>query len=179
MKIATLITDQLVKWGPYSLTSCIWAPLSLTSCIWPIWTHFSLTYIKKVPLSTDLQKKKKKKKEKKRSLTNHFHGLISFTKLCVEQFHPITLINIILHLLPCDVWTVEELHTTPQLRNTWLIPSLIVIYTLPGILYDVLYPVLVRSGSGGGGYLFLYMIWVNSYPKCWFAAAKKYTFFPK
>ena len=146
VKIATLITDQLVKWGPFSLTSCIWAPLSLTSCIWPIWTPFSLTYIKKVPLSTDLQKKKKKKK---RSLTNHFHGLISFTKLCVEQFHPITLIKIILHLLPCDMWTVEELHTMPQLRNTWLIPSLIVIYTLPGKLHDVLYPVLVHSGSGG------------------------------
>ena len=57
VKIATLITDQLVKWGPFSLTSGIWASLSLTSCIW---TPFSLTYIKKVPLSTDLQKKKKK-----------------------------------------------------------------------------------------------------------------------
>ena len=49
VKIATLITDQLMKWGPFSLTSCVWALLSLTSCIWPIWTPFSLTYIKKVP----------------------------------------------------------------------------------------------------------------------------------
>ena len=67
VKIAILIKDKLVKWGPFSLTSCIWAPLSLTSCIWPIWTPFSLTYIKKGPLSTDLQKKKEV----------YFHRLIS------------------------------------------------------------------------------------------------------
>ena len=42
--------------------ACEMGTFSLTSCIWPIWTPFSLTYIKKVPLSTDLQKKKKKKK---------------------------------------------------------------------------------------------------------------------
>ena len=105
--IATLIMDQLVKWGPFSLTSCIWAPLSLTSCIWPIWTPFSLTYIKKVPLSTGLQK---------RSLTNHFHGLISFTKLCVEQFPSITLINslfFIYYHVMCELWRNCTQHWHP------------------------------------------------------------------
>ena len=163
VKITTLITDQLVKWGPFSLNSFIW----------PIWTPFSLPYIKLVPLSTDLQKKKKKG-----SLTNHFHGLISFTKLCVEQFHHH---NIDKHYSSSTtMWCVNcegIAHDAPvkeYLTNSFTHCN---IYCTR----DTLWCIVSRSGAFWvrGRYLFLYMTWVNSYPKHWLTAAKKYIFFPK